>query len=381
MLTDYEIGSLLERINPVLDPNTLPEQGLQLWASLDAKRPVPTAVSSRPRLRLRAVLVAVGLMMLVAVPAVASLLDQDAPPLDREFGTAENPLLSVYGSAEGLPDGCAWRLAFMKGGGPLVGGGCGVFELNDTGWDLIVSDTGVGLSLTDLAADSGGGIWVASPDQPLRRITGDGVVEMEIVSPWIAAAPDGTVWAVDYGPTSRFELVGYSEGSWRHIEGAEMVHDLAVGPDGTVWILSGNHLGRVSDDVVELLDVERPEGSLDAIAVAPDGAVWLVVTAAEEVVDREGVSDSLNYFVRYDGISSATIEVPFAEVSDLAMHPDGTLWASSSLHGVFFFDGERWTRFGPDDGMPADGVSSLEVAPDGTIYATTGGVVRINLAD
>jgi len=389
MWNDTELGSMLERINPVPDPETLPTHGERLWTSLSSKRIDVSTQAPRPRYRHSAVLVAVALIVLLAVPAIALLLD-DGPPLDRDFSAAEEPMLTVYGTDQGLPDGCAWRIAFTPTGAPLVGGHCGVLELTDGRWNLVADEEAVGLSLMDLAVDGDGGIWIASPDQALRRLIGGTVIEMEIGSPYVAIGHDGTIWAVDFpyggsateGPPT---LVSYSAGLWRHIGGASLengvsegVHQVAVGSDGTVWILIGEELARVSGDRLEAAGFDGPgNGSPGSLATAPDGAVWVVVQS-NEVVDRLGVSDVLAYIVRYDGSSSTSIEVPFAEISGLAVHPDGTVWASSSLHGVFSYDGEEWTRYGMAEGMPSNEVHSLEIAPDGSIYAgTPRGLVHI----
>ena len=389
MWSDTDLGATLERVNPVPDAEALPDHGERLWASLSSQRSGVSREVLWPRYRRRAVLVAVGLIVLLAAPAVALWLDDGPPPLDRAFNFPEEPILAVYGSELGLPDGCAWRIAFAPTGTPLVGGYCGVLELTDGRWVLIADEEVVGPGLNDLAVDDDGGVWVASPDQPLRRLIGDTVVEMEIGSPYVAIDPDGRIWAVDFpyagdaaaGPPT---LVSYSAGSWRHIGGAsvdngasEGVSDVAVGSDGTVWILIGDELARVSGGRLEVAEFDGPaNGSPMSIETAPDGAVWVVV-ASNEVIDRLGVSDTLAYIVRYDGSSSTSLEVPFSEINDLAVHPDGTVWASSP-HGVFSYDGEEWTRYGMAEGMPVNQAEFVEIAPDGSVYAGTElGVVHI----
>jgi hypothetical protein len=381
MWSETELGATLERVNPVPDPEALPDHGERLWASLSSKRTGVPRQSRRPRYRRRAVLVGVTLAVVMAVPAIALWLD-GPPPLDRDFETPEQPILTVYGSEQGIPDGCAWRIAFVPNGTPLVGGYCGVLELTDGRWVLIADQEAVGLSLMDLAVDDDGDIWVGSPDQPLRRLIGDAVVEMEIRSPHVAIGHDGTIWAVDFpysgnateGPPT---LVSYSAGSWRHIGGAsvddgvsEGVRDIAVGSDGTVWVLIGGELARVFGDRLEVADFDGPDsGSPMFLATAPNGAIWIVMES-NEAVDRLGVSDVLAYIVRYDGSSSTSLEIPFSEINDLAVHPDGTLWASSP-HGVFSYNGEEWTRYAMAEGMPINEANFVEIAPDGSVYAGT----------
>lgn len=389
MWSDTELGTTLERVNPVPDPDALPDRGERLWASLSSKRTGVSRQALRPRYRRRAVLVGVTLAVVIAVPAIAMWFD-GPPPLDRDFNSPDPPILAVYGNEQGIPDGCAWRMAFGPNGVPLVGGHCGVLELTDGRWVPIADEEAVGLTLWDLAADEDGGIWIGSPDQPLRRLVGDTFVEMEIGSPYVAIGHDGTIWAVDFphtdGATERPPtLVYYSAGSWQHIGGAsadngasEGVSDIAVGSDGTVWILIGNELARVSDGRLEVAEIDGPDPGFPMfLAAAADGAVWIAVQS-NEVVDRLGISDVLAYIVRYDGKSSSSLEVPFAEINDLAVHPDGTIWASS-VHGVFSYDGEEWTRYGMAEGMPINATDFVEIGPDGAIYAgTTRGLVHIH---
>ena len=382
MWSDTDLGTDLERLNPVPDPEALPDRSERLWTSLSSQRTGVSRQPLRPRYRRRAVLAAVAFITLLAVPAVALWLDDGPPPLDRDFNTPEQPILTVYGSEQGIPDGCAWKIAFAPSGTPLVGGPCGVLQLTDGQWMLIADEEAVGLTLMDLAVDDDGGIWIGSPDQPLRRLVGDTVVEMEIGSPHVAIGHDGTIWAVDFpysgnGTEGPPTLVSYSAGSWQHIGGTSVdngvsvgVHDIAVGSDGTVWILIGDELARVSDGRLEAAEFDGPDnGSPMFLAAAADGAIWIAVQS-NEVVDRLGISDVLAYNVRYDGTSSSSLEVPFTEINDLAVHPDGTVWASS-VHGVFSYNGEEWTRYGMAEGMPVNEADFVEIAPDGSVYAGT----------
>ena len=125
MWTDQELSTTLERVNPVPDPGMSPDHGDRLWASLASKREDRARQRIRSPYRRRATLVMVALAVLVAVPAVASLLD-GPPPLDREFPSGDQAMLTVYSSEQGVPDGCARKIAFAPTGTPLVGGSCGV---------------------------------------------------------------------------------------------------------------------------------------------------------------------------------------------------------------------------------------------------------------
>jgi streptogramin lyase len=69
-------------------------------------------------------------------------------------------------------------------------------------------------------------------------------------------------------------------------------------------------------------------------------------------------------------------------VGDVAVAPDGTVWATGRQEGgesfVARFDGQTWTTYTADDGLPG-GVWTVDVAPDGTVWAgTEGGLARLD---
>ncbi len=80
--------------------------------------------------------------------------------------------------------------------------------------------------------------------------------------------------------------------------------------------------------------------------------------------------------IRYDGSDAIVIEGPEYVSSDpwagsLAVAPDGTIWAVlESGSGVASFDGDRWTVYNEDDGVPWL-ASNIEVADDGTVWVGT----------
>jgi hypothetical protein len=82
----------------------------------------------------------------------------------------------------------------------------------------------------------------------------------------------------------------------------------------------------------------------------------------------------------------ATIFPAGDNLRDLAVAPDGTLWAagyqrpSDELVGsVARFDGETWATYTTDDGLPRGAVLTVDVAPDGTVWAgTERGLARLD---
>ena len=81
-----------------------------------------------------------------------------------------------------------------------------------------------------------------------------------------------------------------------------------------------------------------------------------------------------------DGYSRTTFP-EMGDVHDLAVAPDGTIWGAGR-DVVTHFDGETWTTYSSDDGLPLgrEGrVLSVEIAPDGTVWTgTEGGLARLD---
>lgn len=78
-----------------------------------------------------------------------------------------------------------------------------------------------------------------------------------------------------------------------------------------------------------------------------------------------------------DGYVATTF--PGAGNSDLAIAPDGAVWAAGWA-SVSRFDDETWTAYyGPEDGLPRGYVLDVEVTPDGSVWAgTERGLARLD---
>lgn len=70
---------------------------------------------------------------------------------------------------------------------------------------------------------------------------------------------------------------------------------------------------------------------------------------------------SFRYYGVEDGLTNLAVKVLFQDRT-------GYLWAGTE-GGVFRFDGQRFQRYGPDEGLPRDVVLSLGEAPDGSLLA------------
>ncbi len=78
--------------------------------------------------------------------------------------------------------------------------------------------------------------------------------------------------------------------------------------------------------------------------------------------------------LRYDGSSwtayrASSSDLPADYVFDVAAEPSGdAVWVATE-DGLARFDGTTWTVYDESDGMPADVITTVTVAPDGDVWA------------
>ena len=136
-------------------------------------------------------------------------------------------------------------------------------------------------------------------------------------------------------------------------EAAVWIHELAAGPDGSMWALTNRWDSTSERESTELVELDQTEtsahplppladgGSYQQLAVAADGSVWL---AAEHVVVR--YSDGITTEFRVE--DSPVIDGP----SDLAVGSDGELWMATDAHLTRWDQDEQEIVGGPDFGLP-----------------------------
>lgn len=212
---------------------------------------------------------------------------------------------------------------------------------------------------------------------------------------WPAAAAEETTPAETAGPTGppassgagcdigSAAWVGSSDaglacldGSGWHVIGegsgllGDDVRDVAVGPDGRVWVLQLNGLSVTDGATWETYEsASQGFGVPVAIAFGPEGSVWLA--------HFRGVS-------RFDGSTWTTWPVADLGIEatqypgSITVAPDGLVWVASS-DALASFDGTAWTALTADAGLPV--VSYIEdvvAGPEGLWVAHTGGVLGWN---
>lgn len=150
------------------------------------------------------------------------------------------------------------------------------------------------------------------------------------------------------------------------------VRQIAVGPDGTLWVASSDGLVRQRSDGWGMVGMADGRGRgwavNDVRGVAFDARerLWIAVPAG--IITGDGTS-----WTFYEGRDG----VPYTDFTWVTTGADGSAWFGTRI-GAVRFDGHAWSyRQGPR-WLPGDEVRTMAVEPDGTAwFATSGGVGSI----
>jgi hypothetical protein len=162
----------------------------------------------------------------------------------------------------------------------------------------------------------------------------------------LAFEADGTLWSGSGDGWGGGGLVRYVGGEWELVDpraggGQFIVTDLAVVPNGDLWVVG-------ADDVAWVLDSDGTvtHGFIEHWVARFDGSGWEVRTEAESPVARP--------------------------TSNLTVAPDGSIWVGTA-DGLARLDGASWSVV-----LPGVSFNAVSVAPDGTVWVVSpSGVGRL----
>jgi hypothetical protein len=214
----------------------------------------------------------------------------------------------------------------------------------------------------DLAFASDGTLWAATNGGLVHWVPDSESYTKYGVSPSrLALAPGGALWLVIDGQLWHFDgSVLEFQMAPRLLDGA--IRSLVVGPDGTLWISTGQGISRFEGGHWQ----EVPSSvAADMLASGPGGEVW---AATREGVGRYlSVEDEWVTYTEDDGLPSGTAQM-------IAVNQEGVVWAYYPWEGVFVFDSDPdnavWTRVEDPCGTR---LSDLVSAKDGTVWASSAG--------
>lgn len=136
--------------------------------------------------------------------------------------------------------------------------------------------------------------------------------------------------------------------------------ELAIGPDGTAWIGTSEHvLRRAADGKIRRLEAAGlPSADVRAVVADEDGA-WLATPAGLARVRRDGTLDDA---------AAHSGPVADADIRDLAVAPDGGLWVAHARGVAHRTADGVWTSFDRSAGLTIDAATALAVGGDGAVW-------------
>jgi sugar lactone lactonase YvrE len=404
MLTDREIVAAMQEANPLSEPELLAmdpagfdvllekisERRVRMLHAPETRTeelvalPIPTTWKRNP-----VAVIASFVVIVLAVGAGALLLRGGDSDVAIEPGS-----FVTYGPAQGVPEACAFSMAFAGSEAYMVGE-CGLLHFDGGVWRHLTEWPG-GIGALDLAPAPDGTVWISNIDDDVVQWSGDELVGYDLRASGIEVTPDGAVWAVQY--------VRWEDGesdevmALRRLEGSEWVLEneavgeepdgLALGPDGTLWAVESTSPGTARKSLIALdgddwITHETPDGLTDISGFATDGAI--IISIGEGAF---AVSSGDSWTV-YDLPTLEELQIPPAiedggELIDelhlrMSTMINGTLWGHSGTgYGVFSFDGQEWTRYTTEDGLSSNKITFVEIGPDGSLWFGTedAGVTR-----
>jgi hypothetical protein len=253
----------------------------------------------------------------------------------------------------------------------LGGFDCGVTLLDSEGSWWNYREEGGALrtdQVFDIAIDPSGDAWVV--DSLGIRIT-DGQNWRDIGTGFsrgaeaiAVAGASGLVWTVRYGGASVYDGMTWTDHDSSNFGTSDFVDrakDVALDPQGRAWVATASSVAMFDGESWTAWEegAGLPERYyVEAIAAGPDGRIWV------------GHSDGL---LVYDGQNWADLEPGGAsQIQDVAIAPDGSVWAATWDDGVVVFDGQGWTTYSRgNSGLISDRVRAVAFDAQGRVWIGT----------
>lgn len=311
--------------------------------------------------------------MLALTVALSACGEREAPV---PAPPAASPSADVASTGPAVPPGAAWFA--LEGGGLATLGPPGR-------WSTIESDASV---VTDMQAAPDGTLWLTAPEGVFRVQDGRASPVGEAGRVSVIAAGADAVWAA--GLSGLVKLEGQR---WRRFEpevvdatGVPRFVALALGADGTLWVLSSRGLYTFDGAAFAEVDLGPPARWLHSLVLNDEGPrvghLEGVVEVAEGRPPRHVSHPGLRFMAPVPGglalatsraVSAGGREVLALDQGEsaraLASDATGRIWMSSS-RGVIIHGSAGTTRW-PLGSVPAlgAGVRGIHVVAGGPAIA------------
>lgn len=282
------------------------------------------------------------------------------------------------------------------------GGGLGRLDADDGGWTRFTTGTEASSLANNIVnvvyEDSRGDVWVGT-NGGLQRF----VSATETFEPWSDAYPaaplgDSIVYEITEDREGRYWIGTYRNGVTRfdpqtgtavYLRGDEgavaddLIYDIAVGEDGTIWIATNGGLTRVdprSDATTiyryDALDRTGISGNtVRAVRVARDGLVWLgTLGGGISILDQ--ATGAFSHITEEHGL-------PTNRVASLLEDDSGAIWAGTQEGLVAIAPGSRAiTVYNERDGLYGSefNAGALRDSDGALLFGGAHGITRIDAA-
>jgi signal transduction histidine kinase/ligand-binding sensor domain-containing protein/DNA-binding response OmpR family regulator len=200
----------------------------------------------------------------------------------------------------------------------------------------------------------------------------------------VQPAADGTIWIGSSGGIShqisgRTQLFPFGDKLPR-----VTVNDIHVDSDGTVWFATASGLSRYDKRGFTTFSVADglPSNVIVAVLRARDGLLYLLTESGLVQFDGQKF-DLVQPFDRLaprnvgsganDGRYSWLWTQPLYEARD------GALWFGTQFDGAYRFDGKKLTKFGTENGLLSDYITSIAQTSDNALwFGTPDGLSRFD---
>ncbi len=217
------------------------------------------------------------------------------------------------------------------------GGNC----LDDTGWHTYNSKSG-------LSDDLIKSIVVCS-DKSARianslgiDVTADGNAWKQLKADWsspegMACDSKGGLWVAHYEGVSYYDGTKWTDYAAKLLgtgESVSLVKDVAVAPDGKVWVVTSNSIAALVGDKWTVYEKDKgfdKDYFFEKIVIDAKGNVW--------AAHGDGV-------FMFDGKTWVAQNADdLQQVQALAVDSKGNIWAGTYAHGALMFDGKGWVTY------------------------------------
>jgi streptogramin lyase len=216
------------------------------------------------------------------------------------------------------------------------------------------------------------------PREPLRPLDSAGITPKDAAATVVAPAPGpdttdaraartgeqpATAWLGTKSGVVALDHAGFRVA----IPGLRSVRDMALGPDGTLWVASIGAVHRLRAGEVDQVGDFRSPGSVDHVATGPDGALWATSFSGVARYDGEGWAlfgkDQLG-----EGVTL---------LNDIAVDDRGRVWVVSA-NAIHVREADAWRTLPAGEHPEQRFFKRIVASTEGTVFAAqTAGVLRI----